>query len=175
MVSLLGRVGRCMAIDRLLEYVNLLQQKRMNAFIGFDTALHHTPLLRAMLHADHAYEEAVHGAAKTLGERFDALGDGHRVDLRLLLDLVGLVLEHGGFLVGGVELSRQLHDGDLGGQLGIERRQLVPHVRKRAVGSRLGSARDRVEGRLSERRWADAGGRGRRRGRAAVRARLRYP
>ena len=42
-VSLLGRVGRCMAIDRLLEYVNLLQQKRMNAFIGFDTALHHTP------------------------------------------------------------------------------------------------------------------------------------
>ena len=54
-----------MAIDRLLEYVNLLQQKRMNAFIGFDTALHHTPLLRAMLHADHAYEEAVHGAAKT--------------------------------------------------------------------------------------------------------------
>mmetsp|Transcript_37733 Transcript_37733/g.90581 ORF Transcript_37733/g.90581 Transcript_37733/m.90581 type:complete len:182 (-) Transcript_37733:136-681(-) len=64
-VSLLGRVGRCMAIDRLLEYVNLLQQKRMNAFIGFDTALHHTPLLRAMLHADHAYEEAVHGAAKT--------------------------------------------------------------------------------------------------------------
>jgi hypothetical protein len=64
-VSLLGRVGRCMAIDRLLEYVNLLQQRRMNAFIGFDTALHHTPLLRAMLHVDHAYEEAVHGAAKT--------------------------------------------------------------------------------------------------------------
>jgi len=54
-----------MAIDRLLEHVNLLQQKRMNAYIGFDTALHHTPLLRAMLHADHAYEEAVHGAAKT--------------------------------------------------------------------------------------------------------------
>ena len=64
-VSLLGRVGRCMAIDRLLEYVNLLQQKRMNAYIGFDTALHHTPLLRAMLHAEHAYEEAVHGAAPT--------------------------------------------------------------------------------------------------------------
>ena len=54
-----------MAIDRLLEHVNLLQQKRMNAYIGFDTALHHTPLLRAMLHTDHAYEEAVHGAAKT--------------------------------------------------------------------------------------------------------------
>ena len=64
-VSLLGRPGRNMYVDRLLEYVNLLQQKRMNAFTGFDSALHHTPLLRAMLHVDHAYCEAAHGAAPT--------------------------------------------------------------------------------------------------------------
>ena len=54
-----------MPFDRLLEYVNLLQQQRMNAFSGFDSALHQTDLLPAMLHVDHAYEEAVHGSSPT--------------------------------------------------------------------------------------------------------------
>jgi hypothetical protein len=58
-VSLLGKVG--MWSDRLLEYINLLQQKRMNAFTGFDTALHNTPLLQPMLHVDHAYQDAMRG------------------------------------------------------------------------------------------------------------------
>jgi hypothetical protein len=58
-VSLLGRIG--MAVDRLLEYINLLQQRRMNAYSGFDTALHNTHLLQAMLHVDHAYQEATNG------------------------------------------------------------------------------------------------------------------
>ena len=60
-----GREGGSTKCGLDHDYVNLLQQKRMNAYIGFDTALHHTPLLRAMLHADHAFEEAVHGASKT--------------------------------------------------------------------------------------------------------------
>lgn len=58
-VSLLGRMG--MAIDRLLEYFNLLQQKRMNAFAGFDTGLHSTELILPMLHVDHAYMSAMTG------------------------------------------------------------------------------------------------------------------
>ena len=37
----------------------------MNAFSGFDAALHNTEFLPAMLHVDHAYEEAVHGCAAT--------------------------------------------------------------------------------------------------------------
>ena len=64
-VNLLGRMGRGMWFDRLLEYVNLLQQKRMVAFQGFDKALHHTPLLQAMLHVDHAYCEATQGSSPT--------------------------------------------------------------------------------------------------------------
>jgi hypothetical protein len=64
-VSLLGKPGCGQWIDRLLEYVNFLQQKRMNAYSGFDTALHHTSLLKAMLHVDHAWEHAVHGAGPT--------------------------------------------------------------------------------------------------------------
>ena len=64
-VSLLGRVGRNMAMDRLLEYVNMLQQQRMVAFSGFDTALHFTEMLRAMIHVDHAYEDATRGASSS--------------------------------------------------------------------------------------------------------------
>ena len=64
-ISLLGGIGRSQWCDRLLEYVNFLQQKRMDAFSGFDSALHNTELLPAMLHVDHAYEEAVHGCSAT--------------------------------------------------------------------------------------------------------------
>ena len=57
-VSLLGNAGRLVFIDRLVENINFLQQKRMNAFTGFEKALHHTDLLKPMLHVDHAFEEA---------------------------------------------------------------------------------------------------------------------
>lgn len=60
-VSLLGRIG--MAMDRLLEYFNLLQQRRMNAFAGFDNAMHSTDIILPMLHVDHAYTAAMKGAA----------------------------------------------------------------------------------------------------------------
>ena len=62
-VSLLGHVG--MHIDRLLEYINLLQQKRMSTFQGFDNNLHHTELLQPMIHVDHAYQEARKGHTPT--------------------------------------------------------------------------------------------------------------
>ena len=59
-ISLLGQHG--MAIDRLLEYVNLLMQLRMSAFVAFDTQLHSTDLLQPLLHVDHAYWQATHGS-----------------------------------------------------------------------------------------------------------------
>jgi len=82
-VSLLGRPGRCFYLDRLLEYVNLLQQQRMNAFTGFDTALHHTPLLRAMLHVDHAYQDATFGSTPT----DNGMTNSMLVQARLLQDM----------------------------------------------------------------------------------------
>jgi hypothetical protein len=63
-VSLLGRPGRNMWIDRLIECINWLQQKRMNAFTGFFTGLHYTELLRPMMHVDHAYQDAMHGGGR---------------------------------------------------------------------------------------------------------------
>ena len=48
-----------MRIDRLQEYVNMLQQKRMQSFVGFDHALHTTELLLPMLHVNHAYQQAL--------------------------------------------------------------------------------------------------------------------
>ena len=62
-VSLLGRRGRNMFIDRLLEFINFLQQKRMNSFVGFDSGLHFTELLKPMLHIDHAWHTA-HGGGR---------------------------------------------------------------------------------------------------------------
>ena len=64
-ISLLGKIGSNQWCDRLLEYVNFLQQKRMNAFAAFDTALHNSELIPAMLHVDHAFEEAMHGCGPT--------------------------------------------------------------------------------------------------------------
>jgi len=55
-LSVLGRKGRNMFFDRFLEYVHLLQQKRMNSFTGFDTGLHFSNLLKPMIHIDHAWQ-----------------------------------------------------------------------------------------------------------------------
>ena len=51
---MLGNVGSNMFIDRYIECLNYLQQKRMNSFTGFEKGLHHTHLLKAMLHGAHA-------------------------------------------------------------------------------------------------------------------------
>ena len=64
-ISLLGRRGRNMFIDRLLEAINFLQQKRMSSFVGFETGLHNTHLLQPMLRIDHAWQDAIHGRTPT--------------------------------------------------------------------------------------------------------------
>ena len=47
-----------MAFDRLIEYVNLLQQKRNTAFRGYDSQLHFTKYIKALVHVDAAWKEA---------------------------------------------------------------------------------------------------------------------
>jgi hypothetical protein len=58
-ISLLGRLGSCMAYDRLVEYINLRQSQRNSSFRAFDSALHYTPHLVPMMHVDAAYTAAV--------------------------------------------------------------------------------------------------------------------
>ena len=60
-MSLLGRLGACMAFDRFVEYVNLRQSQRNSVFLAFDSALHYTPHLLPMLHVDAAYTAATSG------------------------------------------------------------------------------------------------------------------
>ena len=60
-ISLLGRLGSCMAFDRLVEYINLRQSQRNSSFRAFDSALHYTQHLLPMLHVDAAYTAAVSG------------------------------------------------------------------------------------------------------------------
>ena len=55
-VSLLGRIF--IPFDRLLEYVNLLQQKRGTAFRSFDAQLQFSPYLRPLIHCDAAWKAA---------------------------------------------------------------------------------------------------------------------
>ena len=60
-MSVLGRMGSCMAFDRFVEYINLRQSQRNSSFRAFDAALHYTPHLLPMLHVDAAYTAAVSG------------------------------------------------------------------------------------------------------------------
>ena len=55
-VSLLGTIFA--AFDRMVEYLNLLQQKRATAFKGYESQLHFTEYLRALVHVDAAWKEA---------------------------------------------------------------------------------------------------------------------
>jgi hypothetical protein len=55
-ISPLGRVFQ--AFDRFLERLNDMQLKRGTAFRGFDSQLHFTHYLKAMVHVDMAWKEA---------------------------------------------------------------------------------------------------------------------
>lgn len=55
-VSLLGRIF--IPFDRLLEYVNLLQQKRGTAFRSFDAQLQFSEYLQPLIHCDAAWKTA---------------------------------------------------------------------------------------------------------------------
>jgi hypothetical protein len=56
-----------MYVDRLLEYINNIQQgsKRSASAVAFGHALDLTTLLRTMLHVRHAYEAAELRAARS--------------------------------------------------------------------------------------------------------------
>jgi hypothetical protein len=60
-MSMLGRLGSCMAFDRMVEYINLRQSQRNSSYRAFDAALHYTPHLLPMMHVDAAYTAAVAG------------------------------------------------------------------------------------------------------------------
>jgi hypothetical protein len=83
-LSLLGRKGSNMYCDRLLEYINNIQQGGMgNASAGaFSHAIDTTTLLRAMLHVRHAFQAAEQGA----GAADDPITDRMLVQARMLQD-----------------------------------------------------------------------------------------
>jgi hypothetical protein len=63
-LSLLGRIGSNMFTDRMLEYVNHIQQgaKRSASASSFGRALDFTTLLRAIIHVRHAFQAVETGA-----------------------------------------------------------------------------------------------------------------
>lgn len=66
-LSLLGRCGGNMYIDRVLEYINKVQQgtKRSAHAASFGRALDMTTLLRAILHVRHAFQAAETGEVES--------------------------------------------------------------------------------------------------------------
>ena len=66
-LSLLGRLGSNMYVDRLLESINKLQQgsKRSSNAAAFQRAIDMTTLLRSILHVRHAFEATEGGATST--------------------------------------------------------------------------------------------------------------
>ena len=83
-LSLLGRLGSNMYVDRVLEYINKIQQgsKRSAHAASFGRALDLTTLLRAMMHVRHAFQEVETGSA----ESDDAMKPSALVMARLLQD-----------------------------------------------------------------------------------------
>ena len=66
-LSLLGRLGSNIYSDRLLEYINKIQQgtKRSSNAASFARAVDLKQLLRIMLHVRHAYENAEKGGSES--------------------------------------------------------------------------------------------------------------
>lgn len=83
-LSLLGRHGGNMYIDRVLEYINKIQQgtKRSAHAASFGRALDMTTLLRAMLHVRHAFQAAETGKV----ESDDGITQSMLVMVRMLQD-----------------------------------------------------------------------------------------
>ena len=65
-LSLLGRLGSNMYTDRVLEYINKVQQgsKRSANAASFGRAIDLTTLLRALIHVRHAFQASETGAAE---------------------------------------------------------------------------------------------------------------
>ena len=52
--SMLGRIGSCMAFDRLIDWIDFRQGQRNSTFRAFDRSLQYTPELQPMMHVDAA-------------------------------------------------------------------------------------------------------------------------
>ena len=70
-VSLLGRLGSCMAFDRLIEWINFRQGQRNSTFQAFDRSLQYTPELQPMMHVDAAYTAATLGSSPEADDGYD--------------------------------------------------------------------------------------------------------
>ena len=83
-LSLLGRIGSNMYMDRLLEYINKIQQgsQRSANAASFGRALDLTSLLRAMLHVRHTFQATELGGA----DSDDPITPSMLVQARLLQD-----------------------------------------------------------------------------------------
>ena len=84
-LTLLGRWGSNMYVDRVLEYINKIQQgaKRSAHAASFGHALDLTTLLRAMIHFRHAFQTAPETGA---AESDDGVKASMLVMARLLQD-----------------------------------------------------------------------------------------
>jgi len=69
--SMLGRIGSCMAFDRLIEWINFRQGQRNSTFRAFDRSLQYTPELQPMMHVDAAYTAATLGYSSEADDGFD--------------------------------------------------------------------------------------------------------
>ena len=89
-LSLLGRNGSNMFVDRLLEMINKLQQgsKRSSNAAAFGRALDMTTLLRALLHVRHAFQAVEEGGEET----DDPITTADLVKARILQDRFRQVL-----------------------------------------------------------------------------------
>ena len=107
-LSLLGRNGSNMYIDRLVELINKLQQgaKRSSSAASFQRAIDTTSLLRVLLHVRHAFQAAEHGATETC----DPVTPDMLVKARLLQDQ--LLLKLGRDLTQQSSLNQFHHTGN---------------------------------------------------------------
>ena len=69
--SMLGRLGSCMAYDRLIEWINFRQSQRNSSFRAYDRSLQYTPQLQPMMHVDAAYTAATLGYSLEADDGFD--------------------------------------------------------------------------------------------------------
>jgi hypothetical protein len=91
-LSLLGRTGANMYVDRLVEAINNIQQgtKRSSNAASFGRAMDMTTLLRPLLHVRHAFADSEHNVA----DIDDALTTSELVQARVLQDWLLRMLGH---------------------------------------------------------------------------------
>ena len=142
-ISLLGRKSSNIYIDRLLEYINNIQQRTMrcHSAAAFARAQDLTTLLQSMLHVRHAFEAAETGAA----DGDDPITESMLVQARLLQDEFRRKL--GTDLTQPVALNPFWHTGNAVACTGTDCMRLRPweFVWRVAEGASIGKSRGRAE------------------------------